>query len=185
MDGSPYFIEEWNLGEIKGPKGVTYESVRIRYNIYEGNLEIIKDGIAIAVDKKQVESFTITEVNDDLEEISYHFSRIIGGNETNKFYQVLFEGETSLLVDYTINKVNIVSQGYNTTAKTDRFALSSEYYLYDAESGYVKFRPKNKEFLSVIASDRKDAINKYLSQNKLNVKREEDLVNIVEYYNTL
>ena len=157
----------------------------MRYNIYEGNLEIIKDGIAIAVDKKQVESFTITEVNENLEEVSYHFSRVIGGNETNKYYQVLFEGETSLLVDYTINMVNIVSQGYNTTSKTDRFALTTEYYLYNAQLGYVKFKPKNKDFLAVVDSNRKNELNKYLSQNKLNVKKEEDLITVVEYYNTL
>ena len=69
-------------------------------------------------------------------------------------------------------------------AKPPKFVATADTYYLKPE-GKSAVRIKNKKDLLTVLADKSDALDSYISSNKLGVKEIEDLAKIVAYYNSL
>jgi hypothetical protein len=98
-------------------------------------------------------------------------------NNDKSLYQVLSEGKATLLKHHTLNWQDIIP--FNTTNTTRIYTQVQQYYLYF--TGKMFKLEKNKDKLVQLLP----ASNDYIIKNKLNLKKEEDAIKLVDYYNSL
>ncbi|MBS4063183.1 MAG: hypothetical protein KGZ74_01410, partial [Chitinophagaceae bacterium] len=59
------------------------------------------------------------------------------------------------------------------------------YYVYNSVTGkLIKWR-KGKDFILDMLSDKATEVNKYIADNKLACKNPEDIIQIIQHYNTI
>lgn len=104
-----------------------------------------------------------------------------------KFFEMLFSGKfLSLLARsfWVSETVPIYDNFTYRTVFTTRVRLATEYYfMYPGKK--VRIFGGNKKDLFVQLADKKDALKKILSENKLDLSNREDLVFIVKEYNKI
>jgi hypothetical protein len=97
------------------------------------------------------------------------------------FYQILLNGKTSLL-----KSVYKSIQERNNDMSGERFKEFATYEnIYLLKEGTMSRIKKDKSSLLVLFQDKKEAITKYIDDQKLNLKNEAHLIDLVKYYNTL
>lgn len=131
-------------------------------------LRVGKDSILV-IEKNKVDSIGID---------SHHFKKFI---DNGQFYEVLYENpHVSLLKMYDCQikkgKVNVMKG----TSENDSYKLSESYYLYQKKSLGGPFKLNQKTILNSLP-DKQQKIKNYLKNNKLSLKREEDLIQLFKY----
>lgn len=101
----------------------------------------------------------------------------ISTQDQKSFYQILTEGRGTLLKYYGIQWQD--DKPYNTTNVTRVYKTIEQYYLY--LNGQMFKLEKNKKNLAGLLAIPAD----YLSNQKINLKKEEDVIKLIEYYNHL
>lgn len=98
--------------------------------------------------------------------------------QTDKsFYQLLVEGKATLLKHYEINWQDATP--YNSTNITRTYTRSVKYYLYLNKKMYeIKKNNRNLPKLLAIHSD-------YIFKKKIDLKKQQDVIQLVTYYNSL
>lgn len=92
-------------------------------------------------------------------------------------YQVLLQGKATLLKHYALKWQDLTP--FNSTNTTRVYTRSEQYYLY--LDGKMAKLEKNRDNLASLL----DGSAGYISKNKLNPKKDDDLINVVAYYNSL
>ena len=101
----------------------------------------------------------------------------IDKQKENSIYQVLSKGKAILLKHYSISWQDLTP--YNSANTTRVYSQLQQYYLFF--NGKMFSLDKNKKDIVNISSTTKS----FISRNKLNLKKEEDLVKFITYYNSL
>jgi hypothetical protein len=100
------------------------------------------------------------------------------------FYEQLTEGKTELLKKV---KVVLIKSNYNATldvgSKTDKKMLKYELCFFDGKK-LIKFKKSKGGVLEVLIG-KKTEIKEFIKSNKLSIKKEADLVQIFNYYNSI
>jgi hypothetical protein len=97
------------------------------------------------------------------------------------FYQILFNGKTSLL-----KSVYKSIQERNNDMSGERFKEFATYEnMYLLKDGTMVRIKKDKSSIIALLQDQNQAIKKYIEDQKLNLKNEAHLIDLVKYYNTL
>jgi hypothetical protein len=105
----------------------------------------------------------------------------IDDNNVNAFYEVLNDGRISLL-KRTRKKVNEI-KAFDSTVAVKRIAEVHDYYL--SRKGELFRLKKDRKTLLALLNDQAEQIEKFINQNKLNIKDETQLISIISYYNSL
>jgi hypothetical protein len=67
--------------------------------------------------------------------------------------------------------------------KNDEYTTKEEYYI--SKNGNL-FKVKNKKsVLAVFEEEKRYELEQFIKDNRLNIKKQEDLMQLVEYYNSL
>lgn len=101
----------------------------------------------------------------------------INKQNNKSFYQLLSEGKATLLKYHAIQWFD--DKPYNTTNITRIYTRLEQYYLY--LNGQMFKLEKNKRNLPKLL----DIPANHISEQKLNLKKEEDAIKLVAYYNSL
>ena len=97
------------------------------------------------------------------------------------FYQILLNGKTSLL-----KSVYKSIQERNNDMSGERYKEFATYEnMYLLKEGTMSRIKKDKSSLLVMFQDKKEAIAKYMEDQKINLKNEVHIIDLVKYYNTL
>ena len=62
--------------------------------------------------------------------------------------------------------------------------IKYDYFFLDNEGNILKFKGKKKELYSLM-NDKYEKVKKYISSNKINLKRMSDLARVISYYNQI
>jgi hypothetical protein len=93
----------------------------------------------------------------------------------------LADGKVILLKQ--IKKIFIEEKAFNSATITRRFDTQNSYYVFkDEKMARLK---RSKSGLLDVLSDQKELVEKFISNNKLTVRSDDDLAKIVAYYNSL
>lgn len=184
VNGSAYLFPDFKYATIVLTDGRQYSNVKARLNLVEHEVNFIaSNGEEGYIGKGMVTAITIIDTTKQgIKKYAFQsgFPKI--DNQTViHFYQVLASGKIALLK--SINK-NIEERLNELSGeKSKEFAIRENIYV--QVGGELKRVKKEAAFFLESMADQKDAINLYINSNKVNFKAEEQLVKLVEYYNSL
>jgi hypothetical protein len=106
----------------------------------------------------------------------------VDNNTPNTFYEVLVDGKLALLKLH--KKTTGLSQQNALASNKREFILQEDVYLASKGQAPVKWK-KDKDALLELMGDKKTEVNAWLGKNKVNLKKEEGLADLVKFYDTL
>ncbi|MCC9135880.1 hypothetical protein ACFSKU_17800 [Pontibacter silvestris] len=185
VKGSPYLADEWYKGTVELTNGTIYDEMNLMYDQVKDELIFKAAGEqAQAFEASSVYAFTIHLQKDGLPEEKKNYRKgfiPVDGAPDMAFYEVLADGQTQLLK--RTKKVVFEEIPYGSSTKVKDIRESSYYYI--ARSGkLVKIKADKKSVLKAL-KDQAPALEKYAKANKLNLKDDAGLAQLVAYYNGL
>jgi hypothetical protein len=182
--GSVYDQNDYHLARITLKDGRVYNDVKTRINLLEQEVNFIASngqegflGKGMASEIAYIDSQKETQ---DIKIFQCGFPPIDNQNRIS-FYQILFNGKTSLL-----KSVYKSIQERNNEMSGERFKEFATYEnIYLLKEGTMSRIKKDKSSILAIFQDKKEAIAKYIEAQKLNLKNEAHLIDLVKYYNSL
>ncbi|PKP33665.1 MAG: hypothetical protein CVU00_10390 [Bacteroidetes bacterium HGW-Bacteroidetes-17] len=178
IKGSPYLKTEFVLGDILTYNKIHYVNVPLRYNIYN-------DEIEFEVDKENYLAISSPEsiqkiiIGDDA--FIYTVKRNKKGEQFG-YYQLLHEGKVRLLSRHNIVfKEATRTTGYKA-AESAKFEKNSNTYYLQKEND-EPHEISNKKDLVAMLGPQGEKINLLIKKEKLNFRKEEDLIKLVKFMN--
>ena len=176
--GSPYLNEEFVIGSVNIKGEESYKTL-LRYNAYNDELEMKSGTTTSAVMKRDYISVSIGR-----DVFSVHAFAYEDGIK-NGYFNALNEGKAVLLRRRQV----ILKAGQEATSsyakdKPPKFEMQESYYItIDGETAQpVKLNKKG--VLNVLADNAGD-LGGYIKKNKLKLKSEQEVLKLLEHYNTL
>lgn len=182
--GSPYLDENYQLGSILKDSIVVAENIALKYNVYN-DVFIGK----ITLDTKEDESKTVIK--------SEEFKIMMGKNlfvplpsygnpNALQYYQVLVIGNKGTL--FKKNEKTYKERVIATTSLTrdipPAFKDKETFYYKDSEGNFNEISTSKKKLL-VLFGNKKKQMTDFIKKNSLNIKKEEDLIRLFRFYETL
>ncbi len=174
-DGSPLLYDDWKVGKIKLKDGKVFSDYQLNYDI-PANLLLFKDKDG------SIRKFTVSvhefSLGNEVFRSGYNPSE---NRNSAAFYQVLADGKVQYLkwVDKTITE----DKPYGASSMKKRFT-NLQYYFVARDGKLQKIRRDKKSVIEAIG-DKAPELEKYVAQEKLNLKTDEGIAALITYYNSL
>lgn len=180
-DGSPYIDEDFKIIKIEQYEGQTFIG---RYNAYNDEMEVkLGEDKIVALDNSS--NYTVTFTNSSKKYKTYNYTSENGDLKQGFLVVVSEKDSVSLLKREQIkfyDKEKAASSYQKDKPATFR-RESDTYYIKLGEK--VIFLPQKKKSLLDALMEYSDELKTFIKENKLNLKKEEDLIKITEYMSTL
>ncbi len=188
IEGSPY-IDNYSgasntipIGKFYSPQMEYIETALARYNAYTDEMEVslLEDGVDYYLLKKEEGFLYIV-----LGEKTY---RAYLYNNKPGFYVILSPDDTRKCV--LLKKERIVFEKERKASSTfvsgtpDSFKRIRDVYYFKIDETLIEV-PKKKKIFYNIFRERKNEVKKFVESNRLKINKEEDLIKISEYFNSL
>lgn len=174
--GSPFENDEFLNGNVMLTNNDEYENVPIKYNIYNDELYFknTKDEMLLSfvIPVKWFKLAGQTYLNGFPEIDNY---------TKNTFYGFVAGNKIKLL--FKVYKTIAESRPYNSPNVEKKFERYKDYYILK-EGKMYRFKPSKKDLLNLYVSEG-PKIEEYIKKEKINFKKEEDLVKIIDFINSL
>jgi len=185
VEGTPFYPDEYYKADIFIRKGKAYTGVYIKFNVQE-NLVLFKlpDGteLSAAVPIQRIR-FTDTSRGMIMYNIVFEsgFPAVDKQNEETH-YQVMDSGRAMLLKHHGVRFMD--QKKYGQASITRIFEQTEAYYMRLPDGTMKKIEKGPGAFLSLF-NDKKAEIKKYIEENKLKCRKEDDWKKVIAYYNSL
>jgi hypothetical protein len=178
--GSPYFSEEWMKATVKITDTTLARNVMVRLDLLDGNLEFKNEKNEQMICTMPVSS---VEIFDSITGKNYFFvpSSRIANSSNRTWYQTLFGGAKITLFK-ELHKDIFESKPYGSSLTEQEIRTSERYFIW-ADNNITRVK-KFSDILE-LAGNRLEALKKYIDTNNLSVKKELDIIALIEYYNSL
>lgn len=180
LNGSVYFTDSWATGSVKFANGKSINKILLKYNqlsdepVFAGknDMEYVFNDLVVEFSLNDTLSRTRLFRN-GFPATKQHSSRA--------FYEILADGNIKLLKKNT--KKVMLTKEFNSATSVQTVTDNIEYFLY-ADKGLIPFKKAElMKFLANFNENKSVLTNEFVKKNKLNLKKEDDLVQIVNYYN--
>jgi hypothetical protein len=177
--GVPFLFDKWMKSKIDIDKGY-YEGLQIKYDLYDNKLYFLKNEASLEL-QENVLSFTLYPKPDDAT-TSMFFKKGYKGNGLNadQFVQVVVDGYLQLIKS-DIKSLSEMSEINAGMVKT--FTTNTRYYMVSSK-GTNLVRLNKSEILPFL-QDKDAEVQAYILEKKLNVKKDSDLILVLQFYNKL
>lgn len=180
IEGSPYLNDEFIEGAVFTTSKTKYVGLPLRYNIFNDQIEFrLEDG--------SVQVMTVPEVLEKVEfgETILEYSIYSNLKKVKRgFFVVLEKGSASLYSRPMVNFEEAKKPGAYSEAKPPRFIRRpDEYYIRIGKEPAELI--SNKKDLEGLFTDHSEEMQEYFRKNKIKTNRTEDLIKVVQYYNSL
>jgi len=175
IKGSPYFFDEWKMGDIIGDNGQTVEDVLLNYNGYTEHFEVRTKGKYIQLDERLYQKISIST-----DEATVVFQKSAHPDFPNKFVQVVHDGErVKLLKHFTV--VLAESSVFNAGGRVDfkRFKPDRKYFVMtDGSPQPVSMR--KKKIIELLGHEKE--IERFAKTERIKIDTEEGLSTLLAFY---
>ena len=189
LRGTPYFLPNWNKGEIEMVAGQHYRDVPIKFDAYRQHLILLRTWVgndSIIVNADQVKSFQLKS-NDGQLYVFRHIPTAKTSDELLKegYFLVLYQGKSALLkrVLKSFKKADYKDPYANGT-RYDEFRDAISYYILKPDQSLEKVKLSEKSIIETL-NDRSDDLKAYVKQEKLSGKTENDAIMLIKKYDSL
>lgn len=175
VEGSELLYPDWIRGSVKLANGGLYSDLMLKYNLYEDQLYFLgKDNITMKFASPVFEFY----LDKDLYRNGYPSIK----NLTSlSFFHILVDGKVTLLKKISKNIIEV--KEFNSATAIKKIVDEKNNYLF--LKGSLKPLKTDKASLLDLFFDKKNEVDAYLKANKVNFKKDEDIVTFVKYYNSL
>lgn len=184
VEGSPYLYTEWKSGTITDNTGKVYPNVLLKYDAYKDVLEINQEGTVMQLNTDRYPEFAITFADGSSNKVvKQKFSSgltQIPGYSSKTYFEIVGDGSLTVLKKYDIKFIEDVVNNYGTAATVKRFQRGEKYFVVVNEVA-TEFKLNNKSFLSA-CGEKKAEMENILTQRKIKIKNEADLISVLHYY---
>jgi len=182
--GTVFLNDDWYMGSIYLTSGGSIENYPLKFNLALDNMEIKTDDEIKVLSANFIESFTWYELETS-QQVSYIPCKNYKyeGHEFFGFFKVLYQDSTSLFsrAELAIKK-GYYNQTHDAGTPEDEYLRKVSYFIAIGENVYNA--NSKKQVLHAVGDDG-DQLKSFAKENKLNFGHEEDLAEIVKYYNSL
>ena len=184
--GSPYLNPQYMFGKVEIEDEKPVETL-LRYNVFSSELEMIMGRDTIAI----VKPFLLKDFI--LNNRTFIYSLYIGRDADKEYvsadyFEVLSGGRIQLLANHYAeieNNSYATNYGGGGGDGRDYYVHKTSLYYRKGEQGAArKLRRKKKQILELMG-DRKQDVAEYIREARLILRRDEDLIKLFDYYNSL
>ena len=181
IEGSPYLYENWIKGSVKLTNGLAYSNLSLKYDQVADELIFLNETSKPQIFQHPVHEFTI--LNNQNREIKFRngFTPVEDGSAMS-FYEVLADGNTQLLKRTSKSIVEELASGSNIL-KVQKIKENTKYYIATADK-LIRIKKDQKSILSAL-SGKSTELSKFIKDNKLNLKADDNLAKVIAYYNSI
>ena len=183
VKGTPFIFPDWHQGEVylADKKKVFFNDMN--YNSFENSIVYMEVGSnrALVLNKYSVDFFRIF-AEDTLTFVPLQLS----GESETIFAQVLYNRSSFI---YKIYKKEFLAAnyegGYSADRKYDEFVDKYD-LVFRKQNEDILYKVKNsKKYMVEAFEDQSDKISDFINKNKLKFKDDQDMVRLMEYYDSL
>lgn len=178
IKGNPYLREDFSDGTIWMSDGSAVNNCPLRYNMFSDLIEYMLDGVVYEVTPK---SKVKRAKFDGHTFVFLNFSEKRKPGE--QYFEILAEGKLTLLKKYSLKFITPAPASPYSDEQIAHFGLpQTSFYISDNQGDIVLV--KNERTLLKILENQKSAMTLYISDNRLSVLAESDLLKIIDHYNS-
>lgn len=180
IQGTPYLQSEFQEGELLTNDSVLYKGIFFRYDTYSDLMEFKSGDNVLRIGNTT--NIKYVKVADQI----FHHIKFINNNHIKEgYYKLLVNGTCNLYSKYKVDFHKQEKPAAYSTPKPARFGdIECNYYInFKTDSKPILI--KNKKQLLTLLADKQNEITSLIDQHKLNVREEDDLVQLIEFYNSL
>lgn len=180
--GSEYLYDKFVKGHVLQADSVYFNNMEINYDVMSDRVLFLRGGQEMAF-KHPIKEFQI--IKPKIEPIYIEVFRNgfppIGDNTEKSYYMVLNNGKTVALKKPMKSISEVTPYG---SAKVQKTVINSEHYFIFHNGQMIKIKKDKKSLLNAL-EDKKELLGKYMSDNNINIKTDEDIRVVLDYYNSL
>ena len=178
--GTPFYQDKWIHGNVTTNLGV-YNDLELKINLYDNAVFFNKDGEPFELLDKILSVELFPKWPDNTNQLVFTKGMNQAGLKPEQYIQVLVGAGTIQFYRSDIKQVSEMSEINVGMVKT--FSNTSRYYLKKGEQ--FKFIRLNKEDILPFFADKEGDMNSIITEKKLNLKQEADIVQAIQAYNSL
>ena len=180
IDGYPFLVVGWGKGYVES-KGQQLECEGLNLMLYNQQLWLKSEGKVIAL-----------EPNEDIQAVVIEGRRMVHralpGIERNPVWvEELTTGSNAQLYKYhtaTLIEPKDPVNSYDSGSKA-KFVSKSSLYIHITRGAPVQLMPEKSAAFLALFPENAERMKDFLSENKINLKKEADVLRAVVYYNSL
>ncbi len=183
--GSPMMFEEWKSGELYFSTKTRKGNLRLNYNaytddIYYNNSDNKREYIVL---DKQYIDYMVLETGDP-GKLMIMRKTLLPKTMEYVFMEVLYSGKLNLFLRISKSYFEAnTGQGYATRTYNE-YVKDYEYYFSGTDYIAYKLKTRKRPFLKIFGEDQ-DRIGNYMEENDIDLKKQEDLIRVFRYYDTV
>jgi hypothetical protein len=178
--GSPFFKEAWMKATLVFTNGKSQAGLLVKLDLFENNIHYL-DGAGIEnINLTPVREVILTDSTSNKEYNFINSSAIAATGVPLGWYELLSKGKASFYKKTIKKLAGAASQKVEDEIKP--FNTSTQFYV--LTNGNL-LQIKRVKDIPEILKDKKKELQEYIRSQKLGGKSESDMINLVEYYNTL
>lgn len=175
--GTPYLAETFDSANVYTIKGV-FAAVPMRYNVHEDYFEFKNKDVTYILDP----ALNINRV--DFRDYSFVVEKSeAGGKMKLGFFVLLDSGKVTLLAKKIVSYREPQPVKAMEEAKPGRYTKKDDEYFFRIEKGQLTAISSIKKMIESFP-DKQNELKEFVDREKIS-KKEEDLIKLVQYYNSL
>jgi len=180
IQGSEYLNDEFEEGEIFTDDNVRFTGIPMRYNAYYSEIEVLMPD-----DKIYFLSKTDKIIKISLDSSDLYYTRFVSEDgERSGYLSLVYNGKSILFRrDYKVFKEGAPSNGIINEIPPRIIDRPEEYYV-KTDPGLPRFFRTSKD-LSELLDIHSHEIKSFLKKEKINIKKEADLIKVLNYFDSL
>ena len=178
--GTPFYQDKWIRGIVTTNLGVYYD-LELKINLYDNAVFFNKDGEPFELLDKIVSVQLLPKWPDTTNQMVFSKGMNQAGLKPDQYIQILVGTGAVQFYRSDIKQVSEMSEINAGMVKT--FSNTSRYYLKKGDQ--LKFIRLNKEDILVFFGDKEADMNSFITEKKINLKKEGDIVQAIQAYNSL
>ncbi|MBT8284901.1 MAG: hypothetical protein HKO75_05890 [Flavobacteriaceae bacterium] len=178
VQGSPYANEEFVLGKVYAKGQDPYNGL-LRYNAYQDGIEMKTDKGIITLLKRDYLSAVISGKHYRIENYKKN------GAIRKTYFVEMNKGNARLL--FKQGKKFVQERAATSSYSKDKpakFEDDNSYYIITEGNPGIEIKLKSKDVISALPDHQKE-VEAFAKKNKFKMKTEEEILQVLAYYNTL
>lgn len=180
VSGTPFVRAEWRPVTLVLANGGRIQNIQVRLNLISNEIHYLKDNVELVSDK-QVKEVVFSESLDGMDRVFRNGYPESPLTSKATYFEVLCDGRVQLLK--FIRKVLTEQKPYSSATTEQTIRESESYYLF--KDGQLHRIKNGKSDLLALLEDQQKMLSQMIDKNELNLRKEEDLMQVVHFYNRI
>lgn len=186
--GNQFLFESWTVGNVTLVDGSVAKNRMLNYNGYTDQLHLFNTVTLknIVLEKSAIHEFSLLNkaINDTLFFRSIDAKVPYSGKQEKVFVQVLQQGRFTLLAFRQVVETGKETfQQSNKVTEIKVVKPKTKFFIQFPDKSVVPFSPTGKSSVKTTFIDENETVKKLIKDNKLRLKRENDLIKLIQLLN--